>query len=101
MSSDDLNDFFDEGDLTVTADFLAAAKNFDIAAIEELQSFLEGVHLYAKAKAILQKNEIALVGKRAALNFALMKKFQGKEKYKVPKFHEVRRSNPEEDAEDQ
>ena len=100
MCSDDLNDFFDEGDLTVTADFLGAVKNFDVTAIEELQSFFEGVHLFAKAKAILQKNEIALVGKRAALNYALMKKFQSKEKYKVPKFHDVRRSNSEEDADD-
>ena len=78
MCSDDLNDFFDEGDLTVTADFLAAVKNFDVTAIEELQSFFAGVHLFAKAKAILQKNEIALVGKRAALNYALMKKSQSK-----------------------
>lgn len=100
FSSDELNQFFDDGDLTQTATFLEAAKNFDVAALEELNNYMQGVLVFAKAKAFLKKHEIGLVGKEAALNFALMKKFQGKEKFKVPRFHDVRRSNPEEDAEE-
>ena len=97
--SEELNQFFDDGDLMETKTFLNAAKNFDVAALEEFISYMQGILLYAKTKVILQKNELALISKLAALNYSQMKKFKGKEKFKIPKFHEVRRRNPELDEE--
>jgi len=82
-----------------TKTFLGSAKNFDVAALEEFINYMQGVLLYAKAKAILRKNEICLIAKQAALNYSQMKKFKSKEKFKIPKFNEVHRRNPESDEE--
>jgi len=101
FSSDELNQFFEGGDLTHTETFLVAAKNFDVVALEELNNYMQGVLVFAKAKASLKKHEIALVAKEAALNYAQLKKHESKAKFKVAKFHVVHHdSDSEEDADD-
>lgn len=78
-----------DANLCDTLTFLKSAKLFDVVFLEELQSYLEGVLLFAKNKNVVRKHELNLCAKLAALNYLQMKKANIQSKFKQAKFHYI------------